>query len=141
MYVYAHTRTYGHIVHTGGGKERYLIYDAAATRAISRITTRQVSGTGIKPTHARERNNVPTSNLSATGSRKLPSLEAWDVQVRAIHPSATSLSPANVSKHRAICATVDIIGIFFIQLTAYQQSWYTIIITKYDNGYKMLNYT
>lgn len=68
---------------------------------------RQVSGTGIKPTHAKERKSVPTSNLSATGSKKLPSLEACDVQVRAIHPSAKSLIPANASSHSAIYAMAE----------------------------------
>ena len=61
---------------TGGGNERYLIYDAAATKATSLAMTRVVKGIGINPTQVRVKNNVPTSNLSATGSKKLPSLEA-----------------------------------------------------------------
>jgi len=83
------------------------MYDAAVTRAMSRTITRQVSGIGIRPTCAKERNNVPTSNLSATGSKKLPSLEACEIQVRAIHPSARSLNPANTSNHSAICAMMQ----------------------------------
>ena len=64
--------------------------------------TRHVKGMGTNPTQAKDRNNVPTSNLSATGSRKLPSLEACDVHVRAIHPSARSLNPAIINSDNAI---------------------------------------
>lgn len=69
---------------------------------MSLATTRHVRGTGINPTHAKERKSVPTSNLSATGSKKLPSLEACDDHVLAIHPSAKSLTPANANSHSAI---------------------------------------
>lgn len=61
---------------TGGGKDRYLMYEAAETKAISRAITRNVKGMGIKPTHVKEKNNVPMSNLSAHGSKKLPSFDA-----------------------------------------------------------------
>lgn len=77
------------------------MYDAAVTRAVSLAMTRHVKGIGTNPTHANDKNNVPTSNLSATGSKKLPSLEAWDVHVRAIHPSAKSLNPEIINSHSA----------------------------------------
>lgn len=56
---------------------------------------------GIRPTQVNDKNIVPTNNLSATGSRKLPSFDACDVQVRAIQPSAKSDNPANPSNQRA----------------------------------------
>lgn len=64
--------------------------------------TRHVKGIGTNPTQAKDRNRVPTSNLSAAGSKKVPSLEACDVHVRAIHPSAKSLNPAIINSHNAI---------------------------------------
>lgn len=81
------------------------MYEAAETMATSRVITRHVRGIGTNPTQASERNNVPRSNLSATGSRKLPSLEAWDFHVRAIQPSARSLNPAIINSHNATCNT------------------------------------
>lgn len=79
------------------------MYEAADIKTISRVITRHVKGIGTNPTQAKDRNSVPTSNLSATGSRKVPSLEACDDHVRAIHPSARSLNPANINNHNAIC--------------------------------------
>lgn len=84
------------------------MYDAPATRATSRAITRHVRGTGIKPTQVKVKNIVPTNNLSATGSRKLPSFDAWEVHVRAIQPSAKSVSPANPRSHSAICNKFNI---------------------------------
>lgn len=52
------------------------MYDAPATKAMSLAITRHVRDTGIRPTQVKVRNIVPTSNLSATGSRKLPSFDA-----------------------------------------------------------------
>lgn len=49
----------------------------------------------------RDKKSVPTNSLSAIGSRKLPNLEAWEDQVRAIQPSAKSVIPANPRSHKA----------------------------------------
>lgn len=95
-----------HILHTGGGNEWYLMYEAPIIKTMSRKITKQVKGTGTRPTHAREKKSVPTSNLSATGSRKLPSFDACDVHVRAIHPSARSVNPAIPRSHNATCDTI-----------------------------------
>jgi hypothetical protein len=44
---------------------------------------------------------VPINSLSAIGSRKLPSFDAWEVHVLAIHPSAKSEIPANPRRYKA----------------------------------------
>ena len=50
------------------------------------LLLQNVSGMEIKPTHVKVKNIVSNYNLSATGFKKLPSSEAWEVRVRAIHP-------------------------------------------------------
>ena len=52
----------------------YMI--VAATKATSLAIIIYVSGMRIKPTHVKVENIVPNYNLSATGSKKLPSLYA-----------------------------------------------------------------
>jgi hypothetical protein len=54
----------------------------------SRLTIRAVSEAGIKEADVKLRYKVVTRILSARGSRKLPSIEAWPGNVLAIHPSS-----------------------------------------------------
>ena len=60
----------------------------AYTRRTSRLTIKAVSEAGISEAEVRLRYKVMTKILSAKGSRKLPSLDAWPGTVLAIHPSS-----------------------------------------------------
>ena len=63
----------------------------------------------MKPIKAK--NIVTNYNLSATGYKKLPSLEAWELHVHAINPSAKSERPEN--KKFNLCWN-DVVDVFLI---------------------------
>lgn len=75
------------IYNTGGGRLIYRITKPAVIKNTSRKIIIPHSHAGNKLQYERDITKVPTSSLSAIGSKKEPSLLAWETQLRAINPS------------------------------------------------------